>query len=481
MAHPRSFTFLASLVSLIALAVACKSQFEADDGKYCQETGNCSSGRGGAGTGGGGNGDGGSAGDMGSGGSGGSVEGSGGGGSGGGPAECTSDDICVEKAKLATGSDVQGVFCVAGACTKPAGMCLVAERVVIDSSRRAPVVTGKTFADACYFDSLEGALANPQAAMHVVVVADAAALNAPLNLELNNVTLDGQASQAGQPVALSVTPADGLPLVRLAGDDIRLKGFALDGANATPDVVAAGVTVAAGSTTLEGPFRLQRLPLALSVEEGAGVTVAGKADAAVLFTDNDRGVVVKATARLTMTGEGSADSLVVEGTRNGAAVFFDVGAGALACSTLKNVTLRDNVISNGDNGTGALEVRRGRQLVVDGCTFVHNRQSVTLSGSGSSSANDFLGVHLENNVFTDALPLGAGTGSVLCGDNLGSQGTALNLRDGNVFRSQPTGSCGDLPAASEFDCNAGKIFAHSAPSKSLSRQCLVGTLQCGGF
>lgn len=401
--------------------------------------------------------------------------GGGAGGTGGAP-PCT-DDAAGDGACVASAGD--GSLCVAGACTKPGGDC-DAKALVVVVHGRAPDDTA--LAGACYYRDLDAARAAiSQATERLALYTESASSTGVLAFTAA-ATLDGHPSDASKAVALTLPAAASDALVTFAQGG-TLRGVALNGGGS-----AAAVRVTGGALTVLGPTTIANASPAIALVGSVAAQVTGSQAAPVRLSGNQRGVVVPAEATLLMQGDANAESLVIEGTSGGgAAVFFDVGSGAAACSTLSNVTLRDNTGISGTNGTGAVEVRRNRQLVIEGCTFERNRQSVTFSGtggSGGSSPDAFLNVHLMNNVFTNALPTEPNTGSVLCGTALAASGTNLFLREGNVF---PNGqACSDLPANSQATCDDGHVFAHNGPSDMVRTcasgtcQCVSGTAQCGG-
>jgi hypothetical protein len=461
----RVFVWASLSAVLVASWVGCGLGYEVDDEGFCRlapEDPYCAGRVGGAGA----SGVGGAAGApaMGTGGA--PAMGTGGGGAGGtagtaGAGACASDAACAD----AKGA---GSLCVAEACTKASGACDATLLVVVAPGR---AVDDATLADGCYFRDLDGARAALGATTtRLAVYADSASSAAGLDFS-KAVTFEGHHADAAKAVVLTLPPVAGTPLVRF-GEGGALKGVALDGGGG-----ATAVRVEAGTLTVTGPTTLSNASPALALVGSATATVTGTEAAPVRLSGNRRGVVVPAAATLVMQGDGTAESVVVEGTNGGAAVFFEA-AGTSPCSTVSGVTLRENVGSSGD-GTGALEVRKGRQLVVDGCTFVHNRQSVTFGGGGDSGVDSFLGVQLQNNVFIEALPTTPNRGSVLCGSALGSSGTQLFVRDGNVFPGAP-GDCAALPAPSQFGCDGGQVLGHSSPGMTVNPECVGGIFQCGG-
>jgi hypothetical protein len=390
------------------------------------------------------------------GGQGGGSMGSGGGGTGGAGPECMDDTECTTKGV--------GSLCVAGACTASSDNCAKAKRVVIDdNARRAPVVAGKDFSDACYYKSLDDAFQSPQNDMHVVVTAEAVSVGSPLTIDLDDVTLEGQSPQVGQPVALTVPLDEVQPRLTLAGSNVRLKGFALDGNNDAP-----GVAVTSGSTTLEGPFRLRGLTRALSVEGTAKATVVGTEAAPVTITENARGVLVGGTAGLEMTGEGGS-GLVVEKTSAGAGLLIDAGDTSLPVA-IKGVVFRANMVAGGPDGAGAVDVRRNRQVLLEGCAFEKNQQSITLNAQNTNSANIFLNVRISGNNFSNALP-SQGQGAVVCGSEFVSANTKIQLEPlANTFPTTATACATIVPAP---NCTNGVEVGYDVASKAPALFCPI--------
>jgi hypothetical protein len=395
--------------------------------------------------------------------------GSGGVGGGAGGAGCVEDGACA--------SQGAGSLCVGEVCTKASASCDKAALLVVEKGFAGTLDDAPL--GACYFRALDDALGavDAEKTKRLDVYAAAATASAPIAVGAG-VRLAGHGPAAGQAVALAVTGGGGVALVTL-GDGASLAGFRLDAQG------AKAVAVPAGAASLSGPLELRGGAPALAVEGTAQATVTGSATAKVLVTANARGVVVAAEAAVAMQGGDDPESLVVEDTNGGAAVLFEASTAAGQCSALGKVTLRRNKGVSGTDGTGALEVRRGRQVVVDGCTFEDNRQSVTFNGIGGaagSGPDDFAGVQLQRNQFAAALPTEGG-GSVVCGSNLGSDNTTLPLRDGNVF---PSALACDPAATSSFNCGGGQVLAHSGGAdlavgcSAGTCQCSTGTLQCGG-
>jgi hypothetical protein len=402
--------------------------------------------------------------------------GTGGGGMGGtgGGGACTNDASC--KAERGDGS-----LCVADACTKAAGACGKGTLVVVPDPAFDGTLEAGLLEAACFYRALGPALAavEPSTTTRVLAYAQQLQADGPVPVPAD-VRLEGRPQAPATTTQLTVANAAGKAMVTLAAG-AELKGFALDGGGTT-----RGVAASTGAVRLEGPLRVADTQLALELTGDVAATVTGTAGAPVSLVDNKRGVFVPTDATLVMQGDGG-DGLVVEGTDDGAGVFFEAATTAGGCSTLSGVTLRGNVSSSG-GGTGAVEVRRGRRVVIDGCAFENNLQSVTFSGTGGTgtpSVDDFLGVRLSNNKFAAALPT-AGGGSVLCGSDLAPSPTKLNLRAGNEFPGTPAAlTCDQLGATSQPNCGIGQVFAHSGSDMvrtcfTDTCQCVGDTLQCGG-
>ncbi|HEU4407907.1 MAG TPA: hypothetical protein VFS43_21780 [Polyangiaceae bacterium] len=433
---------------VLAAVAACSSGLRIDPAEYCRREPQdpaCPA-AGSAGASGEGGGGGGSAGASGAGAGGSS--GLGGGGSGGG-GPCESDAACAA-------DEGAGSLCVGGDCTAPSASCSRATLVVVDAGREPSGVPE----GACHFRALGPALAAVGSeTKSVLVFADSAEAPAPVALGAG-LALEGRAADPTKPVALEVAaPIAGAPLVTLA-DGSSLKGFALDGAGA-----AKGVAASSGSVTLAGPLTIKAATLALELTGEAKATVTGSEAAPVLVTANARGVLIGPTAGLTFDGDGKSGA-VVEGTTAGAGVLVEAGTGSLAATLLDGVTFRNNTFSGVSAGSGAVEVRRARQVSVASCTFEKNLVSVTLAGEGKSLSGDFNGLTLSGNDFSAALT-GSG-GAVVCGSNLKAE-TQLSVGPGDFF---PGGkACSDLPAPA-FGCGGGVAVGYDAPAGSVVVQCL---------
>jgi hypothetical protein len=422
-------------------ACACSSGYYVDQAEFCRRAPadpSCPAAAGSAGV--SGEGGGAAAGDDGGAGSGGGA-----GAAGAGP--CPGDAACAA-------DEGAGSLCVAGACTRPAGDCGKGTLVVV-ADGRAP--SDAALEGACHFRALAPALAGlaPET-KRVVVYADEAEAPGPVALRAG-LALEGRAADPKRPVALEVAaPVAGAPLVTLAAG-ASLKGVALDGGG-----TAKGVAAAAGPVTLAGPLTIKAAAVALELTGDARATVTGGDAAPVLLTANARGAVVDPGAGLTLTGA------VVEGTTGGAGVLVEAGTGSLAATTLEKVTFRDNAASNGVTGTGAVEVRRSRQVAVKGCTFEKNVVSVNVNGEGKSLAGSFAGLAIEGSDFTAGLP--ASGGALFCGSTLGAGATTLSVGVGNTF---PGGkACAQLGPAT-FGCTEGQLVGFDAPGRDLAVQCLL--------
>jgi hypothetical protein len=382
-----------------------------------------------SGEGGSGMGPGGASGDAGTGG----TAGLGGGGAGGGKGPCASDSACAA-------DEGAGSLCVGGACTEAAAMCAKATLVVVAegfASAVDPALNG-----ACFFRQLDAALGAVVAGTTTKVVAYAATATvaAPLTVP-EGVTLEGRTDDAKVPVALTVTtPVAGAPLVTL-GSGGGLKGFALDGKG-----TAGGVKAEAGAVRLEGPLTIANATRGLDLGGTVDATVVGAQAAPVQLRTNKQGVVVGATAKVALMGDGAMGGVTIEGTTAGAGVLVVTG-GSSATVRLEGLLAKDNKVSTVNDGTGAVEVRQGRSVTVKNGVFEGNSIALTLNGQTSSLSTAFANVVLEGNRFTLAT---RGQGSAICGSQLGSQ-TQLKLGAGNVFPTAMT-AC---PPAQTDSCNAG--------------------------
>jgi hypothetical protein len=371
------------------------------------------------------------------------VMGQGGAGMGGGGAgPCASDAAC----GAAKG---EGSLCVGEVCTKEVATCAKAAVVVVAEGFAGQV--DAALGGACFYRQLDPALAAVVAGTTTKVVAYAAAATvaAPLAVP-EGVTLEGHTADAKAPVALTVaTPVAGAPLVVL-GAGSGLKGFALDGQS-----TAGGVKAEAGAVRLEGPLTIAHAIRAIDLGGTVDATVIGTQAAPVRLSANKQGVVVGATTRLALTGDGAMGGVTVEGTTAGAGVLVLAG-GSSAAVRLEGLLARDNKVGTVTDGTGAIEVRQGRSVTVKNGVFEGNRQAITLNGEETSGPTSFANVVLEGNRFSLTAP---GQGSALCGSQLGSQ-TGLSLGPGNVFPAA-TGAC---PPAQVDSCNMGGDVGHDGPN-----------------
>jgi hypothetical protein len=467
-----------TLAAALALS-ACSSGYFVDQAEVCRRApddlecprpagsaGNPSMGAGGAGPGG-------ASGTVGAGG----TAGLGGGGAGGkGP--CDSDSVCAA-------DEGAGSLCVGGACTEAAATCPKATLVVVAEGFTGDI--DAALSGACFYRQLDPALvaaaANGSATTRVVVYASV--VEGPVQVPAG-VRLEGRATAPASLVALTAGGTSGaggaggnagsagaggagggtaaVALVTL-GDGAVLTGFALDAEG------RVGVRVAVGKASLEGQLELRGGAPALSVEGTASVTVVGTSAVPVVFTENKRGVVVGATAALEMTGEGGT-GLVIEKTSAGVGVLVETGTGSDVPTKLVDVTFRENKLGSGADGIGAVEVRRNRQVLVQGCTFVQNQQSVTLNAQSTPSANLFLNVKLSGNDFTNALPA-PGQGAAVCGSEFAIAGTKIQLEP--LVNTFPvTGAvCGNITPA--FGCTDGVDVGYDVSNTAPVLVCPGGT------
>jgi hypothetical protein len=361
-----------------------------------------------------------------------------GGGGAGGQGPCASDAAC-------TADEGAGSLCLGGACTEATATCTKATLVVVAEGFAGdidPALDG-----ACFFRQIDPAFGAVVAGTTAKVVAYAATATvaAPLAVP-DGVTLEGRTTDPKVPVLVTVTtPVAGAPLVTL-GSSGGLKGFAFDGKNA-----AGGVKAEAGAVRLEGPLTITNATRALDVGGTADATVVGTQEAPVRLSANKQGVVVGATAKLALTGDGAMGGVTIEGTTAGAGVLVltgDVGPAV----RLEGLLVKDNKSSTVNDGTGAVEVRQGRSVTVKNGVFEGNRQAVTLNGESGSGATSFTNVVLEGNRFSLTTP---GQGSAICGSQLGSE-TQLKLGPGNLFPTAMT-SC---PPTQVGSCNTGADVGH---------------------
>jgi hypothetical protein len=371
-------------------------------------------------------------------GTGGSSEGGLGGGGSGGSGPCTSDAACgAEKGA--------GSLCVGDACTEATATCTRATLVVVAEGFAGDV--DALLSGACFHRQLDPALAAIVAGTTTKVVAYAAStiVAAPLTVP-EGVTLEGRTTDTKAPVALTVTtPIAGAPLVVL-GSGGGLKGFALDG-----KTTAGGVKAEAGAVRLEGPLTVTNATRALDLGGTVDATMVGTQAAPVRLSANRVGIVVGATAKLALTGEGAMGGVTVEGTTAGAGVLVLAGdlTGAVR---LEGLLVKDNKAGSLADGVGGVEVRQGRSVVIKNVVFEGNQRGLTLNGEGNSDLTSFTNVVLEGNRFTLTAP---GQGSAICGSKLGSQ-TELKLGPGNVFPAAMT-TC---PPAQVSNCNTGADVGH---------------------
>ncbi|HEU4534154.1 MAG TPA: hypothetical protein VFS00_08550, partial [Polyangiaceae bacterium] len=372
-----------------------------------------------------------------------------GGGGAGGKAPCASDGACA--ADVGTGS-----VCVAGDCTAAAATCSKATLVVVAEGRDPG---DAALEGACHYRLLAPALADAVGGATARVLVYASSVAGPVTVP-DGVRLEGRATAPETLVVLAGGGAGGAgggagvagaggsgpaPALATLGDGAALAGFALDAAG------AVGVRVAAGKASLEGPFELRGGKPALSVEGTAVATVTGKAEAAVLFTGNARGVAVGPTAGLTMTGDRSETGLVLTGTNGGAAVLVEAG-GTAANVALTGVRLADNRGSDVVGGEGAIEVRPGRKVTLTDNVLENNSRGLRLNGGGVSESSDFVNVSLVGNRFV----VGASAGVAICGALLNASSTLLFFGASNELPSGAVDTQAACAALAQQDgCNGG--------------------------
>jgi hypothetical protein len=349
-------------------------------------------------------------------------------------------------------------LCVNTVCTAPATTCALGTLVVVDKAFSGDVVGAPL--GACYFRSLDEAVAKVAPGTTKVLSVYAAAAGAKAPLDVTGLTFEGHGTTTSQPVTLTVTPAGTAPLVRL-GEGSVVRGFALSG-----PAGQAGLGIETGKAQLAGPLTLAGLSPALSVGGNASVTVVGAAAAPVRLSGNARGIVVGTGASLEMTGEGG-ESLVLEKGQP------DQGE-----LKLTRALVRNNQGSNPTNGSGGVEVRGGRKATVSTNTFTTNNTGITFQGqniAATVSTNTFTtnntgitfqgstgdlfdafkDVTLAGNDLSNTLPAGGGTGVAICGSSLNADGTTLTVV-GTDNQFPTPASCAQLAASAQpSDCNLG--------------------------
>ncbi|HEU4411328.1 MAG TPA: hypothetical protein VFS43_39115 [Polyangiaceae bacterium] len=446
------------LAALGAAALgACTSAFDGrvNDELYCRGrptdlacggAGGAVGGGGGGGSGTGGRGGGGTGGRGGAAGAGGQ-----GGGGAGGSGPCPDDAAC--------GAGVgPGSLCVGGACTK-AGDCDRAALVVVDAAFAG--ATDPALAGACFFRGLgdtEGALVDGTT-RSIVVYASALHLTLPFRLR-PGVALEGRGPD-GAPVALDfATPSDQalLTLER----DTAVRGFALAGGG-----VARGIAAVEGQATLRGPLSIAETRVALDLSAGAAALVEGAQASPVRLARNAVGVRVPDGAALTLEGDGAAGGLVLEETSEGAGVLVLAG-NAAAPVRLAGLLARNNLGSSAE-GTGAVEVRRGRQVEVVGGVFEGNARALNLNGEDVSTFDSFSGVTIAGNAFTNRPSLSV----LICGTGLPTA-ARLSMGSGNSFDGVPvvdSASCQQVEDQQTPSCEQGGALGYTGGSALLDPVC----------
>jgi hypothetical protein len=148
-----------------------------------------------------------------------------------------------------------------------------------------------------------------------------------------------------------------------------------------------------------------------------------------VLSGNQVGIVVGEEAKLALTGDGSKGGVIVENTTQGAGVLVLRG-GANAAVLLEGLWAKGNGTSSAD-GTGAVEIRRGRLVTVKSSVIEGNLQAITLNGEDGSSFTSFASVRIDGNLFKLQAE---GVGSVICGSQLSSE-VKLTLGTTNIFPS----------------------------------------------
>lgn len=439
-----------------AVLGACTSAFDGriDDDLYCvgRPTDPACGVAGGAGTAGvGDRGAGGSSaglGGSGSGGAAGSTAGAGG-AAGGGP--CVGDTACGDEVGA-------GSLCVGGACTKAAD-CDRASLVVVDAAFAE--ATDPTLASACFFRGLpeaDGALV-VDTTRSVVVYAASVRLAAPFRLR-RGVKLEGRGPGA-TPVALDFATPSVEPLLTLERDT-EVRGFALAGGGQ-----ARGVAAVEGAAALLGPLSITGTSVAIDLSGDATLLARGTQASPVRLGGNAVGVRVPDGTSLVLEGDGAAGGFVIEDTSAGAGVLALAGGGA-APVRLAGVLARNNLGSSAD-GTGAVEVRRGRRVEIVGSIFEGNVRALNFNGEGQSTIDAFSGLTISGNVFTNR----PSSSVLLCGTGLKAL-AALPMGSGNSFDGvivSDTAGCQLLENAQSSSCDQGGSFGYTAGSFMLDPVC----------
>jgi hypothetical protein len=436
-----------TLLTTLLLAAACSK--EADQTECdCRGTAG-SSGTAGFGGGGAGGSSGGPM--MGAGGVGGGVPvmGAAGAGSGGSCGACRSDEGC--EADQGAGS-----LCVATACTKATGACEANAFVVVEQADEA--LASAESRDACFFRALASALAAVGAGTERVAAyaATSARVPGPLTVPAN-VTLEGHTADVSTPVALEVmAPIAGSPLVTMAAGS-ALKGFALDGKG-----TARGIAASSGAVRLEGPLRLSATALAVELTGDAVATLRGGVGLPpVVLTGNARGIDVGQDAGLDLQGDGEAGGVLVETTGMAAGILIRAGEATFE-NKVAGLLAKDNV-GTGPNGTGAVEIRKGRKVTISGSVFRKNSRGISLNGENNSAFEAFSNVLISGSVFENPSPT---TGTAICGSLFGGA-TQLTLGNGNAFPSgrQTPDNCTELSVEQRGSCETGGDLGVSDPLK----------------
>lgn len=375
--------------------------------------------------------------------------GSAGGAGGAGP--CVSDVACA--AEVGPGS-----LCLGGACTKAEG-CDKTTLVVVDQAFAEPI--DATLADACSFRQLAAADAAlvVDVTRAVVVYATALPLAAPFRVR-RGVALEGR-GPTGKLVALAfAAPSEGALLTLEASSSAT--GFALEGQG-----TALGVVAADGTASLRGPLTIAHARVALEPSIGATLEARGTQAAPVRLFENAVGARVPGGAALTLEGDGATAGFVIEGTSGGAGVLV-LNGDASAPVRLAGLLARNNLGTSAE-GTGAVEVRRGRAVeIVDG-VFDGNVRALNVNGEGASVFDSFVGVKIERNAFTNRRSASV----LLCGTALGAS-ASLSLGPGNSFDGTPLvtqAACELLESLQRSSCELGGPLGHTASGQPFDLQC----------
>ncbi|MCU0682391.1 MAG: hypothetical protein MUF34_09070 [Polyangiaceae bacterium] len=375
--------------------------------------------------------------------------GSAGGAGGAGP--CASDAACAVEVG-------PGSLCLGGACTKTTG-CDATTLVVVDQAFVGPI--DAALANACSFRQL--ATADAAIVLDVtralVVYAAALRLDAPFRLR-RGVALEGRGA-GGALVALDFAASSEGALLTLE-DGSSATGFALEG-----HATAIGVVAADGVASLRGPLTIAHARVALEPSVGATLEARGTQAAPVRLFENAVGARVPGSAALTLEGDGAAAGFVIEGTSGGAGVLV-LNGDASAPVRLAGLLARHNLGSSAE-GSGAIEVRRGRTVAIVDGVFEGNVRALSFNGEGTSVFDSFVGVKIERNVFTNR----PSASVLLCGTDLDAS-ASLTIGPDNRFDGTPLlsqAACQQIETSQRSSCELGGPLGYTATGKPFDLQC----------